>query len=105
MNGVCMRMMGQFTCDVTLSISSLIFICKKGISGVGEWKRQEIEAATADLKDTEKMLKQKSEGQSQASCVFIYSSEICYIDSNGRCSYLVCFAIPASNQLLGTVQF
>lgn len=34
---------------------------KKGISGVGEWKRQEIEAATADLKDTEKMLKQKSE--------------------------------------------
>ncbi|XP_051887479.1 uncharacterized protein C20orf96 homolog [Pristis pectinata] len=34
---------------------------RKGISGVGEWKRQEIEAAKADLKDTEKTVKQKSE--------------------------------------------
>ncbi|XP_078274954.1 uncharacterized protein LOC144604428 isoform X2 [Rhinoraja longicauda] len=34
---------------------------KKGISGVTEWKRQEIEAAAADLKDTEKTMNQKSE--------------------------------------------
>ncbi|XP_059836939.1 uncharacterized protein C20orf96-like isoform X2 [Hypanus sabinus] len=34
---------------------------RKGISGVGEWKRQEIEAAKDDLKDTEKTVKQKSE--------------------------------------------
>ncbi|XP_072133506.1 uncharacterized protein C20orf96 homolog isoform X2 [Mobula birostris] len=35
---------------------------RKGISGVGEWKQQEIEAAKDDLKDTEKTVKQKSEG-------------------------------------------
>ncbi|XP_062930148.1 uncharacterized protein C20orf96 homolog isoform X1 [Mobula hypostoma] len=34
---------------------------RKGISGVGEWKQQEIEAAKDDLKDTEKTVKQKSE--------------------------------------------
>ncbi|XP_041060838.1 uncharacterized protein C20orf96 homolog isoform X3 [Carcharodon carcharias] len=33
---------------------------KKGISGVSEWKRQEIEAAKIDLKDTEEIVGQKS---------------------------------------------
>uniref|UniRef100_UPI00398F1DC5 uncharacterized protein C20orf96 homolog isoform X2 n=1 Tax=Pristiophorus japonicus TaxID=55135 RepID=UPI00398F1DC5 len=33
---------------------------RKGISGVGEWKRQEIEAAKIDLKDGEKIMGQKS---------------------------------------------
>ncbi|XP_067856858.1 uncharacterized protein C20orf96 homolog [Heptranchias perlo] len=32
---------------------------RKGISGVGEWKRQEIEAARVDLEDTEKIVEQK----------------------------------------------
>ncbi|XP_048464045.1 uncharacterized protein C20orf96 homolog isoform X2 [Rhincodon typus] len=37
-----------------------IAILKKGISGVSEWKRQEIEAAKNDLKDTEEIVGQKS---------------------------------------------